>query len=241
MPCARPGSPSPTTTSRTSCRRSRRIGPSSSRSAIMPCSRRRGGSIWRLPRCLAASRRGRRVASHASNPRSGSRASRIPIPLDGSSCSMARATPHCASAVAKPPCPSGRAAVSASGWTPSDSLGGVRHGASDARVQSERSWYAAASERHTPAQAVAALLGLLGTRAQDACRAHAHLPALGARHAAGPQQRVGGSHRRARSAANLFSGHAWNGRGGETEISVPATGQVEVFDAPNRHDSRFIG
>ena len=105
-------------------------------------------------------------------------------------------------------------------------------GASDARVQSGRSWYAAAPERYAPTQTVAALLSVLGTRTQDPCRAHACLPALRARHATRPQQRVGGPHRRARSAP-----HAWNGRGGETQTPAPETGQVQVRDPRNPRDN----
>ena len=127
-----------------------------------------------------------------------------------------------------------RAARAAKGWAqPRDPLSRVRHGASDARVQSGRSWYATASEQYAPDQAVAAVLGLLGDRAQDAEPTHPQMPALRARHAARPQQCVGGSHRRACSAANPFTGHAWNGRGGETEISATATGKVQVFHPRN--------
>ncbi len=42
----------------------------------------------------------------------------------------------------------------------------------------------------------------------------------------------GGSHRRA---------HAWNGRGGETPTSAPATGQVQVLDPRNPHYNRTSG
>ncbi len=111
---------------------------------------------------------------------------------------------------------------------PGDPLGRVRHGASDARVQSGRRWYADAPEQYAPAQTVATLRGVLGDCAQDACRAHACVPALRACHATRPKQRVGGSHRRAQHA-----GHAWDGRGGETQTSAPATGQVQVCDPRN--------
>ncbi len=73
-----------------------------------------------------------------------------------------------------------------------------------------------------------AMLGLLGPRAQTAIRAHACLPALRARHAARPQQRVGGAHRRAQHA-----GRAWDGRSGEIQASITATWQVQVFDPRN--------
>ena len=72
----------------------------------------------------------------------------------------------------------GPARAAESRTQPGNALGRVRHGASGARVQSGRSWYAAASEQHAPAQTVAAVLGVLGTRAQHARRAHACLPAL---------------------------------------------------------------
>ncbi len=107
---------------------------------------------------------------------------------------------------------------------PGNSLGGIRHGASDARVQSGRGWYTAALERYAPTQTVAAVRGVLGNCAQDARRPPACLPALRACHAARPEQRVGGAHRRE---------HAWDGRGGETQTSAPATGQVKVCDPRN--------
>ena len=47
-----------------------------------------------------------------------------------------------------------------------------------------------------------------------------------------PQQCVSGADRRHRDAK-----HAWNGRGGETQTSVPATWQVQVCDPRNPHDS----
>ena len=117
---------------------------------------------------------------------------------------------------------------------PGEALGCVRHGASDARVQSGRSWYATPSEQYAPAQTVAALLGLLGNRSQDTRRPHACLSALRACHATRPEQRVGGAHRCAR-----HTKHAWNGRGGETQTSAPATGQVR--DPRNPRYSRASG
>lgn len=70
---------------------------------------------------------------------------------------------------------------------PRNPLGRVRPGASDARVQSGRSWYVAASEQHAPAQTVAALRGVPGDRAQAACAAHSCLSALRHRHAPRPK------------------------------------------------------
>ena len=107
---------------------------------------------------------------------------------------------------------------------PGDPLGGLRHGASDAPLQSGRGWQQAASGEHTPTQTVATLREVLGDRAQDACATGACVSVLRPRGAARPEQRIGGSHRRA---------HAWNGRGGETETAGAATRQVNVLDPRN--------
>ena len=107
---------------------------------------------------------------------------------------------------------------------PRDSFGGAGYGASNARVQSGRGWYAPAYVEHAPTQAVATLFRVLGDCAQDAGPTCACVPALRTYDAARSKQRIGGTHRCA---------HAWNGRGGETETAGAATRQVKVLDPRN--------
>ncbi len=83
-----------------------------------------------------------------------------------------------------------------------------------------------------PSQRCAACWRLVPKTLACAC-----LPVLRTDHASRPRQRVGGAHQRACSAANPSTGHAWNGRGGETQPAAPATGQVQVLDPRNPHDN----
>ena len=130
----------------------------------------------------------------------------------------------------------GSARAAKSRTQPRNPLGCVRDGASNARVQSGRSWYAPALEQYAPAQTIATVLSVLGACSQDPCRAHACLPALRACHAARSEQRNSGAHRCAR-----YARHAWNGRGGETQTSTTATWYVPVCDPRNPHYNRASG
>ena len=53
------------------------------------------------------------------------------------------------------------------------------------------------------------------------------------------EQRRGGAHRRACSAAHPSKGHAWDGRGGQTQTFATATGQFPVR-APPRQRQRLV-
>lgn len=116
---------------------------------------------------------------------------------------------------------------------PRDSFGGAGYGASNARVQSGRGWYAPAYVEHAPTQAVATLFRVLGDCAQDAGPTCARVSVLRPHDAARSKQRIGGPHRCA---------HAWNGRGGETETAGAATRQVKVCDPrnPRYNDARSL-
>ncbi len=114
-----------------------------------------------------------------------------------------------------------------------DSFGRAGHGASNARVQSGRGWYAPAFVEHAPTQTVATLFRVLGDCAQDTGATGACVPALRPHDAARSKQRMGGPHRCA---------HAWNGRGGETQTAGAATRQVKVCDPrnPRYNDARRL-